>query len=81
MHGTIGVVMQVALACDLLGWKTEGGVQERLLGPLKGILRSLLEKQRDDGNWSPTESLSGEKDDQAQFCHGAPGFVVSFPSA
>jgi hypothetical protein len=33
--------------------------------------------QRADGNWPATVESRGDKDELVQFCHGAPGFVVS----
>ena len=77
-HGKIGIVTQVALSCDALDSKRKWEVQERVLGPLEDVLKSLLGKQRDDGNWPTREDSGDEKDELVQFCHGAPGFVVSF---
>jgi hypothetical protein len=78
VHGVIGTVTQLMLSCNSIALKREGEIQEQMLQPLEAILKSLLKKQRDDGNWPSREYSSMERDELVQFCHGAPGFVVSF---
>ncbi|MCJ1254853.1 hypothetical protein MMC24_002669 [Lignoscripta atroalba] len=65
VHGAIGIITQVVL-CD-----------PKLASAVEKTLVSLLDLQSKSGNWPP--STSGTKD-LVQFCHGAPGFVLSLVS-
>jgi hypothetical protein len=78
VHGSIGIVTQIAMSCDAMALKRKEGVQEQILGPLEAILSSLLTKQRADGNWPPRVDSRKDNDDLVQFCHVAPGFAISF---
>jgi hypothetical protein len=62
VHGEIGIVTQVVLSEPSYALK------------LEGKLRELLRLQDEEGNW-PT--VPGVDQGLVQFCHGAPGFVVS----
>ncbi len=71
VHGDIGVVTQLVLTSPELAPR------------LEGILERLLGLQLPDGNWPSAEGhggmLAGGKG-LVQFCHGAPGFVISLLS-
>jgi Lanthionine synthetase C-like protein len=71
-HGVVGIVTQCALS-----WDVGEGELER--GPLGEALEQVLALQRPDGNWLPRSDSHdrGEGEALVQFCHGAPGFVVS----
>jgi len=71
-HGVVGIVTQCALSWDAGEGELEGG-------PLREVLEQVLLLQRPDGNWlSRSDSQDrGEGEALVQFCHGAPGFVVS----
>lgn len=66
VHGDIGIITQLVL--------TTPPMADRL----EGVLKAVLEAQREDGNWPASAKEEGP--DQAkpclvQFCHGAPGVV------
>ncbi|MCJ1336468.1 hypothetical protein MMC09_001744 [Bachmanniomyces sp. S44760] len=61
-HGTIGIITQLVLSKPSCAKHVEP------------ILKALLERQLSDGNWPSSPSGSHEL---IQFCHGAPGFVIS----
>ncbi|KAH7321987.1 hypothetical protein BKA65DRAFT_464506 [Rhexocercosporidium sp. MPI-PUGE-AT-0058] len=62
VHGEIGILTQIILSDPSYAPR------------LEGKLRDLLKQQGDDGNWP----VIPEKDiGLVQFCHGAPGFLVS----
>lgn len=79
VHGSIGIVTQAALSAEAsmpdmpFGARME---KEEILKPLGEVLKGLLNEQRVDGNW-PKGLDNLDKDELVQFCHGAPGFVVS----
>lgn len=62
-HGDIGNILQLVLSTPTLA---------PVLAPQ---VQKLLELQLEDGNW-PTFS-NEDKSDLVQWCHGAPGFIVS----
>ncbi|KAH8882005.1 abscisic acid ABA receptor [Thozetella sp. PMI_491] len=62
-HGDIGNITQLVLANPSIA-KT-----------VQPWLERLLDLQRPDGNWDKIEGVDGK--DLVQWCHGAPGFVVS----
>ncbi|KAL2161795.1 hypothetical protein VTH06DRAFT_7579 [Thermothelomyces fergusii] len=66
VHGDIGIVTQLVLTSP------------ELAGRLRPALERLLDMQLPDGNW-PSSEESGERGKKGlvQFCHGAPGFVLS----
>jgi Lanthionine synthetase C-like protein len=79
LHGAIGIVTQVALSAEASMPDTPPGARmekEVIVKPLNKVLEGLLKEQRADGNW-PAHLDHPEKDELLQFCHGAPGFVVS----
>ncbi|KAK3984560.1 hypothetical protein QBC44DRAFT_353593 [Cladorrhinum sp. PSN332] len=65
VHGDIGIITQLVLTSPELAPRLES-VVERLLG-----------MQLPDGNWPSSEESSANGKGLVQFCHGAPGFVVS----
>ena len=70
VHGVAGIVAQVVLSCRATG--------APIPGDLEGIVSELLDQQLDTGNWP--SSKDGLRDDLVQFCHGAPGVIVSLIS-
>ncbi|KAK4180229.1 hypothetical protein QBC36DRAFT_320683 [Triangularia setosa] len=66
VHGDIGIITQVVLSMP------------ELAGRVEGALERLLMMQQHDGNWPSIEESPGKG--LVQFCHGAPGFVVSLCS-
>jgi hypothetical protein len=64
-HGIIGIITQVALSDP-----------ERVSG-VEAELAEMLDLQFEDGHWNitPHPTLGGT--DVVEFCHGAPGFVIS----
>lgn len=64
-HGDIGIITQLVLTSPELAPRLESAV-ERLLG-----------MQLDDGNWPSSEESGANGKGLVQFCHGAPGFMVS----
>ena len=67
--GTIGTRTQIALSSPF----------PNHLHKLSHILQNLLETQLPSGNF-PSSLDSSHKDILVQFCHGAPGFIISFYS-
>ncbi|KAL2020041.1 hypothetical protein VTK56DRAFT_8944 [Thermocarpiscus australiensis] len=65
VHGDIGIVTQLVLTSPSLAPR------------LQPILERLLGMQLADGNWPSSEESGGSGGGLVQFCHGAPGFVVS----
>jgi hypothetical protein len=65
VHGDIGILTQLVLASPSLAPR------------LQPILERLLTIQLSDGNWPSSEESGGTGKGLVQFCHGAPGFVVS----
>ena len=79
VHGAIGIVTQVLLSAEASIQDIPPGAwmeKEEILKPLRKVLEELLDEQCADGNW-PARLDNPEKDELVQFCHGAPGFVVS----
>ncbi|RPB24236.1 hypothetical protein L211DRAFT_824182 [Terfezia boudieri ATCC MYA-4762] len=66
-HGVAGIVAQVVMSCRVTGTP----IPEEL----EGIVSGLLDQQLDTGNWPPSKNSS--RDDLVQFCHGAPGMLIS----
>lgn len=62
VHGEIGILTQIVLSCPSYAGKFEAK------------LSSLLDLQDIAGNWPV---VPGEDMGLVQFCHGAPGFVIS----
>jgi lantibiotic modifying enzyme len=62
VHGEIGIVTQIVLSDSSYAPK------------LERKLKSLLKLQDPEGNWPVIE---GKDNGLIQFCHGAPGFVLS----
>ena len=69
VHGTIGICTQIVLSSPF----------PEHLQKLSHILQNLLETQLPSGNF-PSSRDSSHKDILVQFCHGAPGFIISFYS-
>jgi len=65
VHGDIGIITQLVLTSPELAPRLES-VVDRLLG-----------MQLEDGNWPSSEESGSNGKGLVQFCHGAPGFVVS----
>lgn len=64
VHGSIGIVMQIILS------------EPKRAMQLKGLVEELIAAQNPQmGNW-PSSNESG-RDHLVQFCHGAPGCVIS----
>jgi Lanthionine synthetase C-like protein len=79
VHGAIGIVTQVALSAEasIQDIPPGAGMEKGpILKSLGKVLEELLNEQCADGNW-PARLDNPEKHDLVQFCHGAPGFVVS----
>jgi len=69
VHGDIGILTQLVLTSPELANKVEPMVSR------------LLEMQMADGNWPSVEGQThGGQGALVQFCHGAPGMVVSLLS-
>lgn len=66
-HGSIGIVTQILLSSPSTPW-----VQKLLL--------DLLALQTPSGNWPSSAESKREGEGLVQFCHGAPGFIVSLLS-
>lgn len=65
VHGRIGIITQIIL-CD----------PSKATSPvLLDSLKECLELQLQDGNWP--SSVDSGRHHLVQFCHGAPGFVIS----
>ncbi|KAK3323068.1 hypothetical protein B0H66DRAFT_219260 [Apodospora peruviana] len=67
VHGDIGIVTQLVLTSPSLATQ------------LEPVLNRLLDMQLPDGNW-PSAEGHGLGKGLVQFCHGAPGFIVSLLS-
>ncbi|GAB1319830.1 Abscisic acid ABA receptor [Madurella fahalii] len=65
VHGDIGIVTQLILTSPSLAPR------------LQPVLEKLLGMQLPDGNWPSSEESGGSGKGLVQFCHGAPGFVIS----
>ena len=67
VHGSIGILTQILLTSE----------KARTQRPEAWVwLETLLKAQLPSGNW--ISRTGNEKDELVHFCHGAPGFVVSF---
>ncbi|KAM3501182.1 hypothetical protein MY10362_005756 [Beauveria mimosiformis] len=65
VHGDIGIITQLVLCLP------------ELAPELEPHLLRLLALQFDDGNWPKFMGEGETESDVVQFCHGAPGFVIS----
>ncbi|MCJ1459742.1 hypothetical protein MMC28_010121 [Mycoblastus sanguinarius] len=66
VHGSIGIIIQIILSAPAYAPK------------LQDLLNELLSAQNDKtGNWPSSSSTTSSGKDLGQFCHGAPGFVIS----
>ncbi|OAA75336.1 Lanthionine synthetase [Akanthomyces lecanii RCEF 1005] len=65
VHGDIGIITQLVLCLP------------ELAPELEPHLLRLLSLQFNDGNWPKFVGEGETASDIAQFCHGAPGFVIS----
>ena len=70
-HGIAGIVVQVVMSCRATG--------AQIPAEMEGIVSSLLDQQLDTGNWPPSRD-GLQRDELVQFCHGAPGMIVSLIS-
>lgn len=62
-HGDIGILTQIVLS------------EPKYAQQLGSMIERLLDEQNEDGSWP---AVRGEKEGQmVQFCHGAPGFIIS----
>ncbi|KAK4661205.1 uncharacterized protein QC763_704350 [Podospora pseudopauciseta] len=68
VHGDIGIITQVVLSMPNLADRVER------------VLEKLLMMQQHDGNWPSSEGHTSPGKGLVQFCHGAPGFVISLCS-
>lgn len=68
VHGDIGIITQLVLTSPSLAPR------------LQPIVERLLEQQLPDGNWQSSEERGASGKGLVQFCHGAPGFVLSLIS-
>lgn len=64
-HGDIGIITQVVLTTPSVAPRVEPW------------LVRLLDWQHENGNWDAIENNPKGKQPLVQFCHGAPGFVLS----
>ncbi|KAL6719698.1 Checkpoint protein hus1 [Lecanora helva] len=65
-HGTVGILTQVILS------------NPEVVPRVAGVLEEVLEKQdAGTGNWPPSAGSHSAPERLVQFCHGAPGFVIS----
>ena len=69
VHGSIGILTQIILSSSLIPaappracWKW---------------LNDILGLQFESGNWPSSLGNRAQRDELVQFCHGAPGFVIS----
>ena len=69
-HGLAGIVAQVVMGCRVSGTP--------IPADLESIVSGLLDQQLDTGNWPA--SRDSERDELVQFCHGAPGILISLLS-
>ncbi|KAK1675407.1 abscisic acid ABA receptor [Colletotrichum godetiae] len=68
VHGDIGILTQLLL--------TDPKLEENPM--IRGSLERMLEVQRDNGNWETKDDPGNTiYEGLTQFCHGAPGFVLS----
>ncbi|KAH8893442.1 hypothetical protein GQ53DRAFT_114910 [Thozetella sp. PMI_491] len=65
-HGVIGIITQIILS-------DPKQVQE-----LEPYLTEMLDLQQEDGHWFITEDPNLGEPDLVHYCHGSPGFVMSF---
>ncbi|KAL2128097.1 hypothetical protein VTI74DRAFT_9738 [Chaetomium olivicolor] len=65
VHGDIGIITQLVLTSPSLASR------------LQPVLDRLLSMQLADGNWPSSEESGTGGKGLVQFCHGAPGFVLS----
>ncbi|KAK4238060.1 hypothetical protein C8A03DRAFT_33961 [Achaetomium macrosporum] len=65
VHGDIGIITQLVLTSPSLAPRVQP------------ILERLLTMQLPDGNWPSSEESGPSGKGLVQFCHGAPGFVLS----
>lgn len=68
LHGDIGIITQLVLTSPELAERMEGAVER------------VLSHQLEDGNWPSSEENGSNKKGLVQFCHGAPGVIVSLCS-
>ncbi|KAK4188639.1 hypothetical protein QBC35DRAFT_495990 [Podospora australis] len=68
VHGDIGIITQVVLTSP------------ELADRLEPVLERVLSHQLEDGNWPSSEENGSNKKGLVQFCHGAPGVIVSLCS-
>ncbi|EZG67890.1 lanthionine synthetase C-like protein [Gregarina niphandrodes] len=76
VHGDIGIITQVTLTCALLDRTHWGSLQPKIISKLK----TLLELSSLQEGWFPSSEDSSSGDKLVQFCHGAPGLVISLRS-
>lgn len=69
VHGSVGILTQIILSSSMIQaapprvcWKW---------------LCDILDLQSESGNWPSSLGSSVKRDELVQFCHGAPGFVIS----
>ncbi|KAK1449284.1 abscisic acid ABA receptor [Colletotrichum melonis] len=68
VHGDIGILTQLIL--------TDPKLAENPI--IRGSLKRMLEVQRENGNWETKDDPGNTiYEGLTQFCHGAPGFVLS----
>jgi lantibiotic modifying enzyme len=65
VHGDVGIVTQLVLTSPSLADRLQPAVEK------------LLSLQQADGNWPSSEESGSSGKGLVQFCHGAPGFVLS----
>jgi len=65
VHGDMGIVTQLVLTSPSLAPQ------------LEPVVSKLLDMQHGDGNWSSAEGHGPNSKALVQFCHGAPGFILS----
>lgn len=68
VHGSIGILAQIVLSSSGLHQPPQS---------CWNWLRDILQLQFESGNWPSSLGNSAKRDELVQFCHGAPGFVIS----
>lgn len=65
-HGDIGIILQVVRS------------KPSAAAELQNLLKEIIDMQSEDGNWPKSPHVETEKQkDLVQWCHGAPGMVMS----
>ncbi|MDI1490498.1 MAG: hypothetical protein OHK93_001702 [Ramalina farinacea] len=69
VHGSVGILTQIILSSAM--------IQAPPPRDCWNWLCDILDLQFESGNWPSSLGSSAKRDQLVQFCHGAPGFVIS----